>query len=67
MDTATKTKTYVCKRERLCRHLIDHGFEPFRIVPDRNNPRYNVYLFARSEALDSVLFKYFEVIKRSTP
>lgn len=62
--TATVTrKTFVCKRLRLCRHLMNHGFEPFRIVPDRNNPRYNVYLFTQTPALKRVLSDYFYEIK----
>ena len=67
MEQIATMKTYVCKRLRLCRYLMDHGFEPFRIVPDRNNPRYNVYLFAQTPALDEAMSKYFYEIQRSLP
>lgn len=52
-------KTYVCKRLRLCRHLMDMGFDPYQIVPDRDNPRYNVYLFTQSPALTEAVMDYF--------
>ena len=63
MQLPATRKTYVCKRLRLCRHLMDYGFHPFRIVPDRNNPRYNVYLFEQTPALEKVLSDYFYEIK----
>lgn len=64
MEQTTTRKTYVCKRLRLCRYLMDHGFRPFRIVPDRNNPRYNVYLFTQTPALDETVSRYFYEIQR---
>lgn len=64
MNQTTTSRTYVCKRLRLCRHLMNRGFSPFRIVPDRNNPRYNVYLFTRTPALDEAVSRYFYEIKK---
>lgn len=55
-------RTYVCKRLRLCRYLLEHGFNPYRIVPDRDNPRYNVYLFDQSPALAAAITDYFTKI-----
>jgi len=54
----TKPKTYVCKRVRLCRYLMDHGFKPYQISPDRANPRYNVYLFDQSDELTAAVMDY---------
>ena len=59
MNNTTKRQTYVCKRLRLCRYLIDHGFEPYKIAPNKDEPKHNVYLFERCKALDMVLMKYF--------
>lgn len=53
------TKTYVCKRLRLCRYLVEQGFNPYKIVPDRDNPRYNVWLFDQSEQLTTAILRYF--------
>lgn len=53
------TKTYVCKRLRLCRHLMECGFSPYKIVPDRDNPRYNVWLFDQSHGLTMAIMQYF--------
>lgn len=51
-------KTYVCKRLRLCRYLMECGFEPYKIVPDRDNPRYNVWLFDHSKDLMAAVMRY---------
>lgn len=64
MQLPATRKTYVCKRLRLCRHLMDYGFHPFRIVPDRYNPRYNVYLFEQTPALDETVSRYFSEITK---
>lgn len=66
MNTTNQSRTYVCKRLRLCRHLIDRGFKPYRIVPDMNNPKYNVYLFTQTPELYETVEKYFENIRRSS-
>lgn len=50
---------YVCKRMRLLTHLKKAGFYPFKVIPDVNNPKFNVWLFERSEKLDKELKNYF--------
>lgn len=52
------TRTYVCKRLRMCRYLIEHGFKPYKITPDRDNPRYNVYLFDHTDELAEAVTNY---------
>ena len=54
----TNTRTYVCKRLRLCRYLMEHGFQPYQISPDRDNPRYDVYLFNQSDELTAAVTEY---------
>jgi len=54
----TGNRTYVCKRLRLCRYLMEHGFNPYKIAPDRDNPRYNVYLFDQTDELTAAIMDY---------
>ena len=51
-------KTYVCKRIRLCNYLMERGFEPYKVVPDRDNPRYNVFLFTATPELHKTVIEY---------
>lgn len=51
-------KTYVCRRARLCSHLIECGFRPYKIVPDKDNPHFDVYLFDATPALYDVVLGY---------
>ena len=55
-------KTYVCKRIRLCNYLMDRGFEPYRIAPDRDNPKYNVFLFTATPELHKTVIEYVNQI-----
>ncbi len=55
-------QTYVCKRLRLCNFLKAKGFEPYRIAPDRNNPKYNVFLFHATQELRSAVVEYLNQI-----
>ena len=54
----TERKTYVCKRTRMAAYLMDCGFQPYRIAPDRDNPVYSVYLFTASPELYSAVMDY---------
>ena len=51
-------RTYVCKRTRMAAFLMEKGFLPYRISPDRDNPVYSVYLFTASPALYSAVMQY---------
>ena len=48
MNNANEQKTYVCKRARMCSFLIEKGFTPYKVAPDRDNPMYDVFLFTAS-------------------
>lgn len=52
-------KTFVCKRLRLCNYLMDRGFFPYRVEPDKDNPSYSVYLFEETTALTAAVVRYF--------
>ena len=49
---------YVVKTMRLAVYLINEGFEKLREQTDRNNPKFNVFLFQDSIELRSALERY---------
>ena len=51
--------TFICRKLRLCTYLVDAGFTPYRIEPDKRNPKYSVFLFEKTPALDIAVFRYF--------
>lgn len=57
-------QTYVCKRIRLCNYLRDKGFEPYKVVPDYDNPRYNVFLFTATPELNEAVIEYINQIPK---
>ncbi len=57
-EVSTTKRTYVCKRSRMCSYLMERGFSPYRITPDRDNPKYNVYLFSATPELHRAVMDY---------
>lgn len=57
-NTTSGQKTYVCKRARMCSFLIEKGFSPYRVAPDRDNPMYDVFLFTASPELYQAVMEY---------
>ncbi|MGE9970920.1 hypothetical protein [Candidatus Pseudoscillospira sp. SGI.172] len=55
-------RTYVCKRARMCSYLVDKGFMPYKIKPDCDNPKYNVYLFTATPELYRAVIVPFATI-----
>lgn len=53
-----RRKTYVCKRTRMAAYLMERGFQPYKIAPDRDNPVYSVYLFTESPELYRAVMEY---------
>ncbi len=51
-------KTYVCKRARMYSFLMERGFKPYRVSPDRDNPMYDVFLFTASPELYQAVMEY---------
>ena len=51
-------QTYVCKRTRIAAYLIGRGFLPYKIVPDRDNPVFSVYLFTATPELYKAVMEY---------
>lgn len=58
MNNANEQKTYVCKRARMCSFLIEKGFTPYKVAPDRDNPMYDVFLFTASPELYQAVMEY---------
>lgn len=54
-----KKRTYVCKRLRLATYLVERGFKPYQITPDRDNPMFDVYLFDASLLLYRAVTEFF--------
>lgn len=58
MNMSNEQKTYVCKRARMCSFLIEKGFSPYRVTPDRDNPMYDVFLFTATPELYQAVMEY---------
>ena len=57
---------YLCKRYRLLSFLRAKGFLPVATLPDKDNPRYNVWLFDNNAELETALEEYFENVRSRT-
>ena len=54
---------YVCRRMKLCSFLLKKGFKYIKIIKDRNNPKYNCWLFENSPELKIAVEEYYDQIK----
>lgn len=57
-------ETYVCKRLRLLSFLYMKGFTPSAVMPDYDNPNFNVWAFDNSPELEAAIDEYFADKKR---
>ena len=48
-------KLFVCKSKRLAGFLVSHGCECVKVDTDKLNPKYSVYLFEKTELLNTVM------------
>lgn len=55
---------YICKRLRMLEFLRNKGHMPFKIMPDVNNPKYNVFYFTNTAELEDSIYEYFEMIEK---
>lgn len=51
---------YVCRRLRLCSYLLKRGFKYIETRKDRNNPKYDVWLFKQTPELRCAIEDYYE-------
>ena len=54
-------KQFLCNRLRLCNYLIDRGFTPSQVLPDSQNPKFNVFLFDETPELSAAVVQYLSV------
>lgn len=54
-------RTYVCQRARMCSYLMEKGFFPYKVTPDKNNPKFDVYLFSGSPELYRAVMDYIRI------
>ncbi len=59
----THNPIYFCKRLRMLEWLRNRGYMPFKVMPDANNPKYNVFLFENTPELERDIELYFEELK----
>jgi len=52
-------KLYVCRRIRLLSYLQGKGFNFIKTEPDKNNPKYTVWLFVETDDLRSAVEEYY--------
>lgn len=55
---------YLCKRMKLCSFLLTNGFNYKKVVQDRNNPKYNCWLFDDTPELRSTVDTYYSERKQ---
>ena len=48
---------------KLCSFLLKKGFKYEKIVTDRDNPKYNCWLFKQSPELRNAIEEYYSEIK----
>lgn len=53
-----KVRTYVCKRARMADYLMNKGFNPYKVAPDRDNSMYDVFLFTGTPELYKAVAEY---------
>lgn len=52
--------TYTVKRMKMLSWLCDRGFYSYAAVPDRDNPKYKVWKYHNTPALENMVRLYFE-------
>ena len=58
-------KWWIAKTLRMASFLKGKGFEVVNIVPDRNNPKYNVFIFdAQQQGFQNALREYSDIINQ---
>lgn len=53
-----KSEVYVVKHLRMATYLMGLGFRLIRTHEDRNNPKFNVFIFKDTQELREAMSKY---------
>ncbi|EKY26575.1 DUF5659 domain-containing protein [Clostridium celatum] len=51
-------KWYIIKTFKMCRYLQEKGFEIIKIMPNKENPKWNVFAFEDSNELRQAMEQY---------
>ena len=58
-------KWWIAKTLRMASFLKNKGFEVVNTVPDRNNPKYNVFIFdAQQRGFQDALREYSDIVNQ---
>ena len=55
---------YVCRRMKLCSFLLSKGFKYEREEKDKNNEKYNVWIFKNSPELRLAVEEYYSQMNK---
>lgn len=58
MEIKKKSDVYVVKHLRMATYLMSLGFRLIRTHEDRNNPKFNVFIFKDTEELRKAMNNY---------
>lgn len=64
MDTMFLSKGYVCRKIRLYNFLLERGFKPIQVRPDRDYMRRLVWIFNDTTALRNAVEDYYAIRDR---
>lgn len=53
---------YICRRVRLLKWLLDRGFNFIQTLPDKNNPKFNVWVFLSTPELMEQVEAYYATV-----
>ena len=58
-------KWWIAKTLRMASFLKNKGFKIINTVPDRNNPKYNVFIFdAQQQGFQEALLEYSKIVNQ---
>lgn len=53
---------YICKRLRLLSFLQEKGFQFISTMPDKNNPKFTVWVFVKTPTLMKAVEEYYSTV-----
>ncbi len=56
---------YVCRKMRLCNYLLQQGFTYIKQCIDKDNPKFNIWLFKNTPELHIAIEEYYSKIPKN--
>lgn len=53
---------YICRRLRLLSFLQERGFQFISTMPDKNNPKFTVWVFVKTPTLMKAVEEYYSTV-----